>query len=72
MEQGFDLKVESFQARMAALINNSDLPMSIIVYVLKDYYNQTYVLYQKSVEKQYTEFCNEANKEETNKEKTEE
>lgn len=64
MEQGFDLKVESFQARMAALINNADLPTSVIMYILKDYYNQIYTLYQRDVERQYADFCKETNKEE--------
>jgi hypothetical protein len=63
MEQGFDLRVESFQARLAALINNADLPTSMIMYILKDYYNQIYTLYQKNVDRQYAEFCEEANKE---------
>lgn len=63
MEQGFDLKVENFQVQLASLINNTELPVSTMMYILKDYYNQIYTLYQKNVEKQRIEFYEALKKE---------
>lgn len=74
MEQGFDLKVENFQVQLASLINNTELPTSTIMYIIKDYYNQIYTLYQKSVEKQRIDFYEglKKEKEQNNKDNTEE
>ena len=66
MEQdtrGFDLKVDNFQTQLSSVINESNLPISTIYYILKDYCAQAQILFNQQSAQQYKIFCDEANKE---------
>lgn len=55
--RGIDLKADNFQTQLVLLINNSNLPPSLIMYILKDIYNEVSNLYTQSVSQQYQNFC---------------
>lgn len=66
MEQdtrGFDLKADNFQTQLSSIINESNLPISIIYYILKDCCNQAQILFTQEANKQYQQFCREAEEE---------
>lgn len=62
--RGFDLKVDNFQTQLTGLINECNLPVSVVLYILKDCYIQVNELYDNTVRQQYQDFCAEAEKEE--------
>ena len=62
--RGFDLKVDNFQTQLTGLINESNLPVSVVLYILKDCYIQVSELYDNTVKQQYQDFCKEVEKEE--------
>lgn len=69
--RGFDLQVDNFKQQLISLINQSNMPSVIIYYVLKDLLLESENLYNNTVSKQYTDFC-EKTKQEIKKEKGEE
>lgn len=58
--RGFDLKVEHFNTQLINLINSSNLPVSVIYYILKDTTDELNRLYKQTAEEQYQEFCEAA------------
>ena len=61
--RGIDLKADNFKTQLINIINNSNLPPSLIMYILKDIYEEVVSLYNKSVSQQYEEMCEIAKKE---------
>ena len=61
--RGFDLRVENFRTQLIQSLNNSNLPISIILYILKELCNEASLEYDRIVNQQYKEFCEEAKKE---------
>ena len=62
--RGFDLRVDNFKTQIANVINNANLPSSIIFFVLKDILSEVNNLYIKSAQQQYQKFCEDAQQEE--------
>lgn len=62
--RGFDLKVEHLRIQLANIINNSNLPSSVVFFVLKDVMTEVELLYHNASNKQYEDFCNQANENE--------
>lgn len=61
--RGIDLKADNFKTQLISIVNNSNLPPSLIMYILKDIYEEVVGLYNKSVSQQYEEMCEMAKKE---------
>lgn len=61
--RGFDLQVDNFKQQLISLINQSNMPSVIIYYVLKDLFLESESLYNNTVGKQYTDFCEKAKQE---------
>lgn len=60
MEQdirGIDLKADNFKTQLISITNNSNLPPSLIMYILKDIYEEVVDLYNKTVSQQYNQMC---------------
>lgn len=68
--RGFDLKTEHFKTQLINIINGANLPPAMIFYILKDTLAEVKDLYDNTVSQQYQLFCEEATKE--NKQKEEE
>lgn len=58
--RGFDLRVDNFRTQLSNIINNANLPSSIIFFVLKDVLSEVNNLYIMSAQQQYQKFCEEA------------
>lgn len=58
--RGIDLKADNFKTQLISLINDSNLPSSLVMYILKDMLNEVSVLYTQSAANQYEEFCKAA------------
>lgn len=55
--RGIDLKADNFKTQLINIINNSNLPPSLIMYILKDTYEEVVDLYNKTVSQQYNQMC---------------
>ena len=61
--RGIDLKADNFKNQLIQIISESNLPSSLVMYILKDMLNEVSMLYTQSAAKQYEEFCIAAQKE---------
>lgn len=55
MENNFNLKIDVFRQQLLQIISNSNLPVSVIVYIIKDIYNEINDLYKQAVMNEYEE-----------------
>lgn len=55
MENNFNLKIDVFRQQLLQIISNSNLPVSVIVYIIKDIYNEINDLYRQAVMNEYEE-----------------
>lgn len=63
--RGIDLKADNFKTQLTLVINKSNLPPSLVLYILKDIYYEVNDLYKQSVSKQYQDFCETEKEEQT-------
>lgn len=70
--RGFDLKVDNFRTQLINMLNGSGLPISTIMYIMKDVYYDVSTEYNRIVNQQYKDFCEEAKKESEQQAKEEE
>lgn len=61
--RGLDLRADNFRTQLMVVINESNLPISLIMYIMKDMLNEITDLYIQTAAKQYEEFCIAAQKE---------
>lgn len=54
--KGLDLQVDMYKNNLVNLINNSNLPLSITYFLLKDILVEVENLYTQNVQKQYQEY----------------
>lgn len=64
--RGIDLKADNFKNQLIQIISGSNLPSSLIMYILKDMLNEVSILYTQSAAKQYEDFCIAAQQEQEN------
>ena len=69
--RGFDLKVDNFRTQLINLINSCSLPISTVMYIMKDIYYDVSNEYNRVVGQQYELFCQEAKKGHQQKEEEE-
>lgn len=62
-EMGFDLRVDNFRTQLINIINNANLPPSIIFFVLKDTLIEVNNLYTSNAQQQYKQFCEKTEEE---------
>lgn len=62
--RGFDLKVEHLKNQIIAIINEYNLPISVSYYVINDVCQECLRTCQNAIDKQYEDFCRQANEEE--------
>lgn len=55
MENNFNLKIDVFRQQLLQIISNSNLPVSVVVYIIKDIYNEINDLYKQAVMNEYEE-----------------
>lgn len=70
--RGFDLRVDNFKTQLINMLNESNLPISTIMYIIKDVFYDVSAEYNRIVNQQYKDFCEEAKKESEQKAKEEE
>ena len=61
--RGYDLKADNFKNQLSMIINNSNLNISTVYYIVKDTCNELEKLFEATAAQQYQQFCEEANKE---------
>ena len=64
--RGYDLKADNFKNQLLQLINNSNLNISTIYYIVKDVCRDLQDLFNQMASQQYKEFCEEVNKQQEN------
>lgn len=62
-KRGYDLRVDHFSKQLLGLINNSNLNISTVYYIIKDMCNTLERGFETSAHQQYLQFCEETNKE---------
>lgn len=70
--RGINLQIDNFKTEMVNLINESNLPIAVVYYVLKDVFLEVESLYNNTAAAEYQDFCDKAIKEEQEKNKSEE
>lgn len=70
--RGLELKMQHFCLRFDSLVNESNLPVGPLMYILKDYLGRFEKAYQEVIDAQFQKFCEEDEiQEENNEEKAE-
>lgn len=57
MEKGFNLRIDVFKQQLLQVISDSNLPVSIVAYILKDIHNEINELYKQAVMNEYEEIA---------------
>lgn len=70
--RGFDLKVEHLKLQLINLINEYNLPVSVLKLLMQELIQEINALYQKTIDEQYKAFCKAAQEEKQPQAKEEE
>lgn len=70
--RGINLQIDNFKTEMVNFINESNLPIAVVYYVLKDVLLEVERVYNQAASAEYQDFCEQAIKEKQEKNKSEE
>lgn len=62
-KRGYDLRVDNFKSQLLNVINNSNINISTAYYVVKDICTILENNFNRMVDEQYQQFCNDAKQE---------
>lgn len=69
--RGINLQIDNFKTEMVNFINESNLPIAVVYYVLKDVLLEVERVYNQAASAEYQDFCEQAIKEEQEKKENE-
>lgn len=58
--RGSNLRVDNLRVGLANIINNCNLPIGVVYFILKDVLTEVYSLYSNEASREYKVFCEQS------------